>query len=116
MPPAPQAGDTVQINGTCILSAAVSGGAGQIDAYLYGVDVFEQPVNTCGQTAIDVLGVATGTLNAMPCPIKAGGTGRFSFSMQIPQEAQGLGLLNITVQAKDQVNNPAFCVNLSVTL
>ena len=65
MPPAPQAGDTVQINGTCILNAAVSGGAGQIDAYLYGVDVFEQPVNTCGQTAIDVLGVATGTLNAM---------------------------------------------------
>jgi hypothetical protein len=116
VPPAPQAGDTVQINGTCIVNAAISGGSGQIDAYLYGVDVFEQPVNTCGQTAIDVLGVATGTLNAMPCPLAAGGTGRFSFTMQIPDEAQGLGLLNITVQAKDQASSPAFCVNLSVTL
>ena len=63
-----------------------------------------------------MLGVAQGTLNALPCPVAAGGRGTFSFNMAIPSEAAGLGQLNITVQGRDQASNAAFCLNLSVTL
>ena len=116
-PPSPQAGDTVYVRGNGTTSTlTITGGTGFIDAYLYGVDVFEQPINTCGQTQIDVLGIASGTLNALNCPVKPMGHANFTFFMTIPQEAQGLGPLNITVTGADQQQKSAFCLDLTLTL
>ena len=116
-PPAPQAGDTVYVRGNGTTSTVtVTNGTGFIDAYLYGIDVFEQPVNTCGQTQIDVLGIATGTLDALSCPVMPMGPANFTFYMTIPQEAQGLGALNITVTGSDQQQKSAFCLDLTLTL
>lgn len=81
------------------------GGVGQVDAYLFGADVFEQPVNTCNETQIDVLGITTGTLDAIPCPTQANQKFQVGFVMPIPDEAAGLGQLNITLQGRDSNNN-----------
>lgn len=115
-PAAPQAGDTVFINGTVTSPIAIKNGTGLIDAYLYGADVFEQPINTCGETLINVLGVAQGVLDALACPVKQGGVSRFGFAMAIPDEASGLGQLNITVTGNDGAGVNAFCIDLVVTL
>jgi hypothetical protein len=96
----------------------VSGGQGRIDAYLYGLDVFSLIVNTCGQDqSVDVLGVATGTLNALACPVSQGkSNANISFSIGIPNEAAGLGSLAIIVNGTQQVGAPAYCLNLSISL
>jgi hypothetical protein len=116
MPPAPQAGDTVSVNATVSVGTGVTGGTGQVDAYLYGIDVFEQPVNTCGETEIDVLGITSGTLDALTCPSTAGQLMRVGFVMPIPDEGAGLGQLNITLQGRDTAQNTAFCLNMTVYL
>lgn len=101
-PPNPQAGDTVVLNATGTeTGAALTGGAGTINAYLFGADVFTAPFNTCGLTQIDVLGLATGILNAPACPIAPGAQGKIGFTLPIPGEASGLGLLNIVLNASD---------------
>ena len=131
-PASPQAGDTVVLNATgvsgCVRpcpalqsalpashppapfrSALLTGGSGTINAYLFGSDVFTAPVNTCGYTDVDVLGVADGSLYGPNCspqtPIQPGQQGTISFSMAIPSEGQGLGQLNvIVVRARPQLS------------
>ena len=116
-PPSPQAGDTVIVNGTGTASVGITGGTGEIDAYLFGLNVFETTVNTCGQNqTIDVLDMATGTFNALACPVAAGAPAAMSFSLAIPDIANGLGALNIIMNATDSGKKAAFCVNMSVTL
>ena len=47
-PASPNAGDIVSVNGTGTLSVPVTGGAGTINAFLFGDDVFVAPITTCG--------------------------------------------------------------------
>lgn len=42
--------------------STLTGGSGVINAFLFGSNVFSAPVNTCGFTDVDVLGVADGSL------------------------------------------------------
>ena len=51
------------MGGAGVTNASLS--TGQVNAYLYGLDVFQAPITTCGETQIDVLGYATGILDAM---------------------------------------------------
>ena len=101
-------------------ASLLTGGSGVINAFLFGSNVFTAPVNTCGYTDVDVLGVADGSLYGPSCspatPLRPGDKGSISFSMQIPQEGQGLGTLNIIVNASDQLNAFAWCANLTLTL
>ena len=108
-PPNPAAGDTVTLNATGTeTGAALTGGTGTINAYLFGADVFTAPFSSCGQTQIDVLGLATGILDAPACPIATGAQGKIGFTLPIPGEAAGLGQLNIILNASDS-NNGFSC-------
>jgi hypothetical protein len=69
----------------------------------------------CAQQ-IDVLGLTTGVFNALACPIAAGGAISGSFSLDIPDEAAGLGDLQIILNATNQDGQVAMCLNISVTL
>ena len=115
-------GDTVILNATGVsaVTNAVTGGTGVINAFLFGSNVFTAPVNTCGFTDVDVLGVVDGYLYGPACsaatPLNPGGKGTISFSMTIPSEGAGLGTLNIIVNTTDQNNGPSWCANLTVTL
>jgi hypothetical protein len=103
------------MGGAGVTNASLS--TGQVNAYLYGLDVFQAPITTCGETQIDVLGYATGILDALPCPTAAGEKVAFGFFMPIPAEGQGLGQLNITINATDQTGNTiAFCLAVQATL
>ena len=79
--------------------------------------MFEQQINTCGAgQQIDILGITTGTLDALNCPTDAGEKVSFGFVLPIPSEAQGLGTLNITVNSTDQSGQTtAFCVDIVAT-
>ncbi len=86
-PPSPQAGDTVVLNATGVETGAVlSGGSGVINAFLFGDNVFTAPVNTCGYTDVNVLGIADGSLYGPACsaqaPLMPGQPGTISFSMR----------------------------------
>ncbi len=101
------------------LQAAVgfTGGTGQINAYLYGADMFQANINTCGVgQQIDILGVATATLDAPVSPVTPGGTATMGLSLPIPQEAAGLGTLNITLAAADTNSRQVYCFDLVVTI
>jgi hypothetical protein len=112
-PANPAAGDTVVLNVTGVEtgSTALTGGQGVINAYLFGADVFTAPFATCNQTTIDVLGLATGYLDAPHCgptePISQGQQGKINFSLAIPGEASGLGELTIILSASDSGNSLA---------
>ncbi len=116
-PPAPQAGQTVSLNTSGVASSVISGGAGTISAFLFGVEVFTAPIGTCGLgQQIDILSLTTAYLDALACPVEAGANTTLGVVIPIPSEAYGLGQLNITLSAQDQNNNLAYCFNLSVTL
>jgi hypothetical protein len=116
-PATPQAGQTVYVNGTGILPQKVTGGTGQINAYLYGANAFSAPINTCGLGQnINVLDMASGTLDALPCPVAPGAHAQIGFVMAIPSIAGGLGSVNITVNATDSNNVPVFCIDAVVNL
>jgi len=116
-PIAPSAGDNVTLRATGTAPRPIAGGAGNIDAYLFGMDVFNTPIATCGAgQAIDVLGLATGNLDALACPLAAGAPAAVTFSIGVPSEAFGLGTLNIIVNASDAGKLPALCINLTITL
>jgi hypothetical protein len=110
-PPNPQAGDTVTLNATGVElgSTPLTGGTGVINAYLFGAQVFTAPFNTCNETQIDVLGFATGILDAPVCgstlPINQGQQGKIGFVLPIPGAGSGLGQLNIVLNASDAQNN-----------
>ena len=78
------------------------------------------PAQTCNQTTIDVLGLATGYLSAptcgATCPIARGQQGKVGFSLAIPGEAAGLGQLVIILSASDTAGNLAYCANITLTL
>ena len=78
------------------------------------------PLQTCNQTVIDVLDLATGYLNAPTCnasnPISQGQMGKIGFSLAIPVEASGLGALTIILNASDVSGNTAYCANITLTL
>ena len=63
-----------------------------------------------------MLGLTTGTLDALACPLSAGAVARLGFSIDIPDAASGLGELGIIVNATDQTGAGAFCLNLTVSL
>jgi hypothetical protein len=116
-PANPQAGDTVIVNATGVASTAVTGGSGSIDAYIYGVDMFSSPISTCGvNQQIDIDGATTAVINALPCPVSSGQQTVVSVVIPVPQEAQGLGQLNITLQASDSTSRPAYCFDVSLSL
>ena len=119
-PPAPVAGSTMSVNGSGVVQGPVTNSplsVGQVNAYLYGLNVFSGPINTCGESIIDVLDVTTGVLDALPCPVVAGQRVKLGFVLPIPQEAQGLGTLNITVNATDSSGNlVAFCLDVVATI
>ena len=118
----PPSGDLVILNATGISATpyGVTGGTGVINAFLFGSNVFTAPVNTCGFTDVDVLGVVDGYLYGPACsaavPLSPGGKGTISFSITIPSVGQGLGELNIIVNTTDQQNAPSWCANLTLTL
>jgi hypothetical protein len=101
------------------ISGPVKGGVGEIDAYLYGSDVFTAPVNTCGSgQMIDILGATTADFDALPCPVQGGDTVHMGFVLPIPAEAAGLGQLNITLMANDTSTRASmvYCLDLVATL
>jgi hydrogenase maturation factor HypE len=90
---------------------------GTIDAYLFGLEVYAAPIDTCGLgQQIDVLGLVTGVLDALNCPVASGASVKIGFEMAIPDEAQGLGALQIFVNGTDQNKVTAVCLNLTVNL
>lgn len=98
----------------------MSGGLGEIDAYLYGVDMFTAPVNTCGTgQLVDILGATVAVFDALSCPVQRGASVRMGFVLPIPQEASGLGQLNITLMAND-TSTPnsvqVYCLDLVATM
>lgn len=100
---------------TAIVNSALS--AGEIVGYLFGLEVYAAPIDTCGLgQQIDVLGITTGVLDALNCPVAAQSPVRVGYTMLIPQEAQGLGLLQIIVNSTDQNKAVAMCLNLTVNL
>ena len=119
-PAAPVAGSTMIVNGTGIVQGPVSSSTlsvGAVNAFLFGLNVFSAPINTCGETIIDVLDVTTGVLDALQCSVVAGQKVALGLVLPIPQEAQGLGTLNITVNATDSSGNlVAFCVDVVATI
>jgi len=116
-PPTPVAGQTMIVNGTGTVRGIVNNGTGQINAYLYGVDVFNTNTNTCGESQIDVMGITTGILDALNCPTQVGSNVTLGFVLPIPDEAQGLGQLNITLNSTDQTGNTvAFCLDIVATV
>ena len=117
-PKSPQAGDTVTLNATGILNGvgSLTGGTGAISAYLFGLDVFDTTFNTCGETQIDVDGMATGILDGPSCPLSKGQKGALGFYLPIPEAAAGLGQLQIILNATDSNKVPAYCANLTITL
>ena len=116
-PPAPAPGTTMVVNGTGVTTAAVTGGTGMINAFLYDVDVFDAAITTCGESSIDVMGLATGTLDALACPVTASQNVSVGFVLPIPQEAQGLGQLVININATDSTGNIiAYCIQVNATL
>lgn len=116
-PTSPSAGDNVTLTATGVALSSVTGGVANIDAYLFGTDVFSSSVQTCGQNqSVDVMGIVTGTMNALACPLAPAAAAAMSFNIVIPSEGSGLGQLTIILNATQQTNLPAFCVNLTVTL
>ena len=149
-PTNPQAGDTVTLNATGVASSSITSSPaseGIISAYLFGLEAFAAPVNTCGAgQQVDVMGITTGDFDALSCPIAAHSKATLGFSIAIPsvrrsrararalvthrsarkraltrpphhpQVAQGLGQLQIFVNATDQNSAVAYCLNMSVTL
>ena len=119
-PPAPAACSTLTVNGSGIVQGPVMNSTqsqGAVDAYLYGLEVYSTPISTCGETIIDILDVATGTLDAITCPVAAGQKVNLGFVLPIPCQASGLGQLNITINATDQTGNQiAFCLDGVATL
>ena len=116
-PLSPSAGDNVTLTATGVALSSVTGGAAQIDAYLFGTDVFSLAIKTCGQNQpVDVMGIVTGNMNALACPLAPAAAAALSFNIVIPSEGAGLGALTIILNATQQTNLPAFCVNLTVTL
>ena len=116
-PPTPIAGQTMIVNGTGNVRGIVNNGTGQVNAYLYGVNVFNANTNTCGESQIDVLGITTGILDALNCPTQIGSNVTLGFVLPIPDEAQGLGQLNITLNSTDQTGNTvAFCLDIVATV
>ncbi len=91
-PPAPQAGQTVFVNATGGASnAAISGGSGLVTAYLFGDQVFQTNVNTCGLgQQIEVYGLTTGVLDSIVCPLASGGKTQIGFAIPIPDQAYGV--------------------------
>lgn len=117
-PKSPQAGDTVTMNATGLLNGvgSLTGGSGSISAYLFGLDVFDTTFNTCGETQIDIDGLATGILDGPACPLTKGQKGALGFYLPIPEAGAGLGQLQIILNATDSNKVPAYCVNLTITL
>jgi len=99
-PPNPQAGDTVTINATGIQSRGkLAGGQGNIQAFLFGLDVFSASFSSCNETLIDIDGFGTGILDAPICgpsdPILENQSGKIGFVLPIPGAGSGLGTLNV---------------------
>ncbi len=95
----------------------VNGGSGQINAYIYGVDMFQASFNTCGTgQQIDIDGATTATLDALNCPVAASQKVTIGLVLPIPQEAQGLGQINITAAANDDQNRLSFCLDVTATV
>jgi hypothetical protein len=60
--------------------------------------------------------ITTGVLDALACPTTAGESVKLGFVLPIPQEAGGLGQLNITLNSTDQSGNLiTFCVDMVAT-
>ena len=108
------------LNGTGTAASAITNSGfsvGEIDAFLFGLEVYAAPIDTCGLgQQIDVLGLTTGVLDALQCPVAAQAPVKVGFSMLIPDEAQGLGQLQIIVNSTDQNKATAMCLNLTITL
>ncbi len=101
------------------MPSRLQGGTGEIDAYIYGADLFTAPVNTCGVgQQIDVLGAPTATFDAITCPAAPGSTVTVGVVLPIPSEASGLGTINITLVANDTAPSPriAYCFDVVATV
>lgn len=98
-------------------TTSISGGQGQINAYIFGVNMFNTQINTCGAgQQIDVDGLTTGVFDALNCPTSTGGHVALGFVLPIPGEAAGLGTINITLSASDQASRAAYCIDLVATV
>lgn len=120
-PAAPQAGDTVYINGTGLTQAPCSGGVGAINAYLFGADMFTAPINTCGlNQQINILDQAEATFDALVCPANANQLVKLGLVVPIPSFASGIGQLNITLTANDTSTasggRMVYCFDAVITL
>ena len=88
-----------------------------MNAYIYGVDMFQASFNTCGAgQQIDIDGATTATLDGLLCPVSANQKVALGLVLPIPQEAQGLGQINITAAANDDQNRLAFCLDIVATI
>ncbi len=114
-PAQPVAGSPVTLTGVGAMTAPVAGGAGEVSAFLFGSDVFDGAINTCGaDQSIDVLGLATISFNGLACPLAIGANANLNLSLVIPAIAQGIGAIGVTVNATDGASGVAYCLNMTV--
>jgi len=82
---------------------------------MYEANVFSAPVSACGQNqTIDILGLASLTVNALACPLAAGAPAAISLALVVPEAAKGLGDVTVIVNTTAASGAIAFCLNLTV--
>ena len=109
-PATPVAGQKMTINGTGVISTAITGGPGKMDAYAGGSDVYDGPFNTCGTgQKLDIDGLVKGTLDSISCPTTAGETINVGVELVLPSFAAGLGALTVFLHANDTLGNVVMC-------
>lgn len=118
-PAIPIAGQPVVLNVTGLATSSVlTGGAGNISAYLWDQVVFEGAITACDQNqTLDIDGLASVTFNGVACPLAAGAPASLSLSLVIPSAASGIGAVGVIVNASDgsSLTNDAFCLNATIT-
>lgn len=98
------------------MTAPVSGGTGDIAAYLFGASVWDGQFTTCGQNqTLNIMDIVSLTVNGLACPLAAGAPAAVSLAITVPSIASGLTVDVIMNATAQDTLSPAFCLNLSLS-
>jgi ML domain len=114
-PATPKAGSPVELSANGTAKASITGGSGLVSAFLFGADVFDGQIFSCGANqTIDVEGIVQITFNGLACPLATGDPASLSLSLVIPEVAAGIGEVGVIINSTDSRGSVAFCLNMSV--
>ncbi len=117
-PAQPVAGSLVSLATVGAATSAVSGGAGNVTAFLWGSPVFEGAISAIGlNQTLDIEGIVSLTFNGFAGALAAGAPASLSFSIVVPSIAEGMGAIGVIMNSTDggAAGDLAFCLNLTLT-